>query len=155
MSNTSESPFRATLNVDVQGHRVLVTAGGDTISDFNIRWAEVAEQAQHLIESWNLVVAAANAAALVQHAPAPAPGAAPINDPWAQPAAPQGWQQPPQQANFPPQQQSGHVCLCGQAMKLVPAAPDGRYSAFYACPKPRGQQCSNPQTGKGYTISVR
>jgi hypothetical protein len=64
---------------------------------------------------------------------------------WGNPAPQQTQQAPPPQA--PPQQgQDGlPTCQCGQPMRWV--APgfsqnSGKaYNGFYACPKPRGQQC--------------
>lgn len=78
MSST-EAPFRATLPIEIMGHKVLLTAGGDTVSDFTLRWAEMAENAGNLLESFSLTVAAVNATPLTQQqaAPPPAPAAVP------------------------------------------------------------------------------
>ena len=55
-------------------------------------------------------------------------------------------QQPAQPAPTAPSGDStGHVCDHGEAMKLIPAgvsrASGKPYRAFYACARPRGEQC--------------
>jgi hypothetical protein len=136
--STTDVPFRATMNIDIAGHKILLTAGGDTISEFNLRWAELAENAGTLIESFNLLAAATNAAPIAagSAAPAwtpPAPAAAPAADPWA-PA--------PVEVNAGP----APMCDHGQPMKLVPAGVSKKtgkpYPGFYACANPdRNSQC--------------
>jgi hypothetical protein len=137
MSNTTDVPFRATMNLDVAGHKVLLTAGGDTVSEFQLRWAELAESAQQLIESFNLLAAAHTAAPLVAHAPAPvsAPPAPVADDPWA-----------PTPSAAPPQVAPVPNCDHGQPMKLVPPGVSKKtgkpYPGFYACANPdRNSQC--------------
>ena len=65
MSST-EAPFSANMRVRLSDHDVQLTVRGDTSSDFNIRWAELAESMPTLIESIQLAVAASNAAPLTQ-----------------------------------------------------------------------------------------
>lgn len=83
---STEAPFRATLPVEIGGHKILLTAGGDSFSEYSIRWAEIAENAGSLIESFNIIIAAINAAPLTQHA-APPPAAAVSDGGWGQPPA--------------------------------------------------------------------
>lgn len=71
MSST-EAPFRATMPVDINGHRILLTAGGDTVFELVLRWAEIAENFQELHGSWTLISAAVAAQPLTQASP-PAP----------------------------------------------------------------------------------
>lgn len=140
--STTDVPFRATMNIDVAGHKVLLTAGGDTMLEFNVRWAELAEEAGNLIESFNLLAAAANVAPIA--AGSPAPGAEPAlpPNPWNTPApAPAPAQAAPAPAANAP------MCDHGQPMKLVPAGVSKKtgkpYPGFYACANPsRDHQCS-------------
>lgn len=135
----AEAPFTATLPLEVHGCRVLLTARGDTQHDLQVRWAELAENAGTLVESFNLIIGAANAAPMAQHAPTPA---AP------QPAAPTagGWNTPPQ----PAQQATPDAPMCNHGMprKFVPAGVSKKtnnpYPAFWACTNPdRNNQCNS------------
>lgn len=138
MSNTTDVPFRATMNLDIAGHKVLLTAGGDTVGEFQLHWAELAENAQSLIESFNLLAAAHTAAPLAAYAPipviAPEHSLPPAPDnPWTPPSA------PAQVAPVP-------NCDHGQSMKLVPPGISKKtgkpYPGFYACANPdRNSQC--------------
>jgi len=65
MSST-EAPFRATLPVEIAGHKILLTAGGDTVGEYTLRWAELAEAAPNLVESFSLIIGAINAQPLTQ-----------------------------------------------------------------------------------------
>lgn len=145
---TTDVPFRATMNIDIAGQKVLLTAGGDTMFEFNSRWAELAEEASTLIESFNLLAAAANVAPIAagSSAPGAAPVAAPVAapSPWGTPApapAPAPVQAAPAPAANAP------MCDHGQPMKLVPAGVSKKtgkpYPGFYACNNPsRDSQCS-------------
>tara|TARA_R110000868_G_scaffold22788_10_gene93099 strand:+ start:987 stop:1430 length:444 start_codon:yes stop_codon:yes gene_type:complete len=137
---TTDVPFRATMNIDIAGQRVLLTAGGDTIFEFNSRWAELAEEASTLIESFNLLAAAATVAPIA--AGSSAPGAEPVAapSPWGTPAPAPVQAAPVPAANAP-------MCDHGQPMKLVPAGVSKKtgkpYPGFYACNNPsRDSQCS-------------
>ena len=141
--STTDVPFRATMNIDIAGHKILLTAGGDTITEFNIRWAELAENAGTLIESFNLLAGATTVAPIAAGSPAPAappqpawsaPAATPVDDPWG--SAP------------PAAEPAGPAPMCdhGQPMKLVPAGVSKKtgkpYPGFYACANPdRNSQC--------------
>lgn len=143
--STTDVPFRATMNLDIAGHKILLTAGGDSIGEFTIRWAELAENAGNLIESFNLLAGATVVAPIAAGSPAPGaapaapawgapPAAAPVDDPWA-PAAPE----PAAPGNAP-------LCDHGQPMKLIPAGVSKKtgkpYPGFYACANPdRNSQC--------------
>ena len=88
MSST-ESPFSANMRVRLSDHDVQLTVRGDTSSDFNLRWAELAESMPMLVESIQLTVAASNAASLTQQpvgTPPPAPAAVVSDGGWATPA---------------------------------------------------------------------
>lgn len=148
MSST-EAPFRATINLDINGHKILLTAGGDSIGEFQLRWAELGEGMGTLVESFTHVVAGQHAAPLVNAAPQQ-------DNPWQPqpqptPSLPQpvhtpnpGWSNPQ-----PPQGNHGPTCKCGQPMIFR----SGEYGPFYACPKPREQQCRK-DNGKGYTVKA-
>ena len=144
---STESAFSANVRLPIAGHDVQVTVRGDSASEFQLHWAELAEGMQHLIESVQLAVGASNAGALLAHAPSPAPGAAPADNPWtptqAAPAAdPWGAAAPaaPEPTGPAP------ICDHGQPMKLVPAGISKKtgapYKAFYVCAAPqKAQQC--------------
>ena len=144
---STESAFSANVRLPIAGHDVQVTVRGDSASEFQMHWAELEESMQNFIESVQLTVAKANAGAMLAHAPAPAPGAAPVDNPWtptqaAPAAAPWGAAAPvaPEPAGPAP------MCDHGQAMKLVPAGISKKtgqpYKAFYVCAAPqKAQQC--------------
>lgn len=138
---STESAFSANMRIRVADHDVQVTVRGDSQSEFNLHWAELAENIQPLIESVNLVVGAGNAAPLVkggQDNPWDTAPAAPAADPWAStPVA------PPSAAAVP---QEAPLCDHGQPRKFVPAGISKKtgapYQAFWACNHPdRTQQC--------------
>lgn len=136
--STTDVPFRATMNLDIAGHKVLLTAGGDTVGEFQFRWAELAEGAQQLIESFNLLAAATTAAPLVAHAPAPVAVPAP--------SVPVASDNPWTPASTPAQVAPVPNCDHGQPMKLVPPGISKKtgkpYPGFYACANPdRNSQC--------------
>lgn len=144
---STESAFSANVRLPVAGHDVQVTVRGDSASEFQMHWAELAEGMQTLIESVTLAVGASNAATLVNAAPSPAPGAVAADNPWvpaqAAPAA-DPWGAAPAPAPEP----AGPAPMCdhGQPMKLVPAGISKKtgqpYKAFYVCAAPqKAQQC--------------
>ena len=143
---STESAFSANMRVSIAGHDVQLTVRGDSASEFNVNWADIAENMQQFIESVSLTVGASNAATLVAAAPSVAPGAAPVDNPWApaQASAPASdpWGAPaaPEPAGPAP------MCDHGQPMKLVPAGISKKtgapYKAFYVCSAPsKAQQC--------------
>ena len=144
---STESAFSANVRLPIAGHDVQVTVRGDSASEFQLHWAELAEGMQHLIESVQLAVGASNAGALLATAPSAAPGTAPADNPWtptqAAPAAdPWGAAAPaaPELTGPAP------MCDHGQPMKLVPAGISKKtgqpYKAFYVCAAPQNaQQC--------------
>lgn len=81
MSST-EAPFSANMRVRIADHDVQLTVRAETSSDFQVRWAELAEGMSMFVESVTLTVAAANAASIThmtqqQAATPPAPAAVP------------------------------------------------------------------------------
>lgn len=140
MSST-EAPFRATLPIDIMGHKVLLTAGGDTFSEYQIRWAELAEGAPTLIESFQMIVAAVNAASLTQPqaAPPPAPAAVVSDGGWATSAP------TPQAA--PPTAFSAAVapiCAHGPRNPVSKVGAKGPWKAWM-CNAPQGGAKCDPQ----------
>ena len=135
MSST-ESPFRATLPVDIAGHRILITAGGDTFSDYSLRWAEIAEGAGTLIESFSLIIGAINAQPL----------ASPVSQPTQPPAwaaAGGGWDAAPPAA-VPPaaapaafQSAAVPVCAHGGRNPVSKVGAKGPWKAWM-CNAPQG-----------------
>ena len=145
---STESAFSANVRLPIAGHDVQVTVRGGSASEFQMHWAELAEGMGNFIESVQLTVGAANAGALVAHAPAPAPGAAPADNPWtptqATPAAADPWGAAA--AAAPESAGPAPMCDHGQPMKLVPAGISKKtgqpYKAFYVCAAPqKAQQC--------------
>lgn len=143
---STESAFSANMRVSIAGHDVQLTVRGDSASEFNVNWADIAENMQQFIESVSLTVGASNAATLVAAAPSAAPGAPPIDNPWApaQASAPVSdpWGAPaaPEPAGPAP------MCDHGQPMKLIPAGISKKtgqpFKAFYVCSAPsKAQQC--------------
>lgn len=140
---STESAFSANMRIRVADHDVQVTVRGDSQSEFNLHWAELAENMQTFVESVNLVAGAGNAAPLVANSappnpwvtPTPPAPAAPAADPWAStPVAPT------------PAPQDAPLCDHGQPRKFVPAGTSKKtgqpYQAFWACQHPdRNQQC--------------
>lgn len=140
MSST-EAPFRATLPIDIMGHKVLLTAGGDTFSEYQIRWAELAEGAPTLIESFQMIVAAVNAVSLTQPqaAPPPAPAAVVSDGGWAASAP------TPQAA--PPTAFSAAVapiCAHGPRNPVSKVGAKGPWKAWM-CNAPQGGAKCDPQ----------
>lgn len=143
---STESAFSANMRIRVADHDVQVTVRGDSQSEFNLHWAELAENMQTFVESVNLVAASGAAAPLVANA------AAPSADPWTQtppPAAPAAANDPWAQTTASPVvsvPQDAPLCDHGQARKFVPAGISKKtgqpYQAFWACQHPdRNQQC--------------
>lgn len=140
MSST-EAPFRATLPIEIMGHRVLLTAGGDNISDYQMRWAELAEGAPTLIESFTMIIAALNAAPLTQQ-PIPPPAAAVDVGGWD--VAPQAQQAAPSAA--PPtafQSAVVPVCAHGSRNAVAKVGAKGPWKAWM-CNSPQGAQKCDP-----------
>lgn len=140
MSST-EAPFRATLPVEIMGHKVLLTAGGDTFSDYQLRWAELAEGAPTLFESFHLVIAALNTASMTQPQAAtpPAPAAVASDGGWATPAP------IPQAA--PPTAFSAAVapvCAHGPRNPVSKVGAKGPWKAWM-CNAPQGGAKCDPQ----------
>ena len=142
----SESAFSANVRLPISGYDVQFTVRGDTFADFQLHWAEMADNGKDIVESVQLAVAAANAASILGSGPSVAPGAPPAAaDPWGgAPAAADPWS-----AAAPAAPDAGPAPLCdhGQAMKLVPAGISKKtgapYKAFYVCAAPqKAQQCS-------------
>ena len=136
---STESAFSANMRIRVADHDVQITVRGDSQGEFNLHWAELAENMGTFVESVNLVVGAGNAAPLVrggQDNPWDTAPAAPAANPWAStPAA------PPSAAP-----QEAPLCDHGQPRKFVPAGVSKKtgapYQAFWACNHPdRNQQC--------------
>lgn len=144
----SESAFSANVRLPIAGYDVQFTVRGDTFKEFQMHWAEMADNGQDIIESVQLAVGVANAASMMGSAPSAAPGAAPADNPWApqQAAAPAA---DPWGAAAPATPEpSGPAPMCdhGQPMKLVPAGISKKtgqpYKAFYVCAAPqKAQQC--------------
>lgn len=132
MSST-EAPFRATLPVEVMGHKILITAGGDTIGEYQMRWAEIADGAHVLLEMWQTIIAAVNAASLTQQ-PAQPPVAA-VND--------GGWNAAPPAATAPAappaafQSAVAPVCAHGARNPVSKVGAKGPWKA-YMCNAPQG-----------------
>lgn len=137
MSST-EAPFSANTRINVMGHDVQFTVRADTASDFQLRWAELAEGMQLLTESVQLTIAASNAAPLavpqqtpVQQQTTP-PAAAPSDGGWGQ--------QPTPPATFsaavaPP------ACAHGPRNPVAKVGAKGPWKAWM-CGAPRGAgQC--------------
>lgn len=141
MSST-EAPFRATLPIELMGHKILLTAGGDTFSDYQLRWAELAEGAPTLIESFQLIIAALNAAPLTQQqvgTPPPAPAAVVSDGGWATPApAPQAAPPSAFSAAVAP------VCAHGPRNAVSKVGAKGPWKAWM-CNAPQGAQKCDPQ----------
>lgn len=139
MSST-EAPFRATLPVEIMGHKILLTAGGDTFSDYQIRWAELAEGAPTLFESFQLIIAALNAqpiAAPQAQQPAPPPAVAAGNGGWnAAPATP-----PAAPAAF--QSAATPSCAHGPRNAVAKVGAKGPWKAWM-CSAPQGAQKCDP-----------
>lgn len=148
---STEAPFRATLPIEVMGHKVLLTSGHDDGEQFLEQWAFLAEQMPIFVEILKRAVAGANAQqvaaavpAQVVPTPAPAAPAVPSSD-WG------SWQQPaaqPQAADpwgAPAVQETPPVCDHGQPMRKVPAGISKKtgapYRGFWACAGPIDQQC--------------
>lgn len=125
--------FTTKLNGD------LLTVRGNTYEEFAHNAATLVHNAQQLATDLVMLQGIGNAAGLA--APAPqTPPPAPTTPPPAAPPAQGAWgsqPQPPQQA---PQQQwqqpaapqqGGHLCDCGQPMRLR----NSQYGSFYSCSK--------------------
>jgi hypothetical protein len=147
MSST-EAPFRATLPIEIMGHKILLTSGADTHEQFMEQWAQLADQMSILVMIYKNAIGVVNAESLLPAAPA-TPAAAPAA-PVAAPApvTPPAPTAPPAStwgAPMAPAPATGPMCEHGQPMKLVPAGVSkstGRpYRGFYACAAPRDQQC--------------
>ena len=142
---STESAFSANVRLPIAGHDVQVTVRGDSASEFQLHWGELAEGMGTLIESVTLAVGASNAAGLVASAPSNAPGGFDSN-PWtptttAAPPAPAAADPWAAQAAGP-----APVCDHGQPMKQIPAGISKKtgepYRAFYVCAAPqKAQQC--------------
>jgi hypothetical protein len=78
MSST-EAPFSANMRVRIADHDVQLTVRGNSASEFQMHWAEIAENMGTFVESVTLTVAASNASTLNQQQAAtpPAPAAVP------------------------------------------------------------------------------
>lgn len=146
MSST-EAPFSANMRVRLSDHDVQLTVRGDTSSDFNIRWAELAESMPTLIESIQLAVAASNAAPLTQQqvgTPPPAPAAVVSDGGWATPA--------PSPQAAPPSAFSAAVapvCAHGPRNPVSKVGPKGPWKAWM-CNAPKGGPKCDPQwVGRG------
>jgi len=141
MSST-EAPFSANMRVRIADHDVQVTVRGESASDFNIHWADLAENMSQFLESVQLTVAAANAAPLTQHqvgTPPPAPAAAVSDGGWATPApAPQA---------APPSAFSAAVapiCAHGPRNPVSKVGAKGPWKAWM-CNAPQGGAKCDPQ----------
>ena len=139
--SSSEAPFRATLNVEVMGHKILLTAGGDTFSEYQMRWAELADGAPTLIDFFSTVIAASNAAVLTQQqtAPPPAPAAVGSDGGWHA-SAPTPQAAPPQafSAAVAP------VCAHGPRNPVSKVGAKGPWKAWM-CNAPQGGAKCDPQ----------
>lgn len=137
MSST-EAPFSANTRINVMGHDVQFTVRADNASEFQLRWAELAEGMALLTESVQLTIAASNAAPLTQPVATP-PQPAVGNGGWAQPA------QPAPQAS-PPAAFSAAVvpsCAHGPRNAVSKVGQKGPWKAFM-CSAPQGAQKCDP-----------
>lgn len=135
MSST-EAPFSANTRINVMGQDVQFTVRADNASEFQLRWAELAEGMSLLTESVQLTIAASNAAALTQAA-APPP---------QQPVSDGGWGQPMQPAASPPAAFSAAVtpsCAHGPRNAVSKVGAKGPWKAFM-CNAPQGAQKCDP-----------
>ena len=138
MSST-ESPFSANMRIRVADHDVQLTVRGDSASEFQMHWAEIAENMGTFIESVTLTVAASNAAPLTQQQAArpPAPAAVPDG----------GWNvaQPPPQAAPPAAFQSAvaPACAHGARNPVSKVGAKGPWKAWM-CNAPQGGQKCDP-----------
>jgi hypothetical protein len=141
MSST-EAPFSANMRVRIADHDVQLTVRAETSSDFQVRWAELAEGMSMFVESVTLTVAAANAASVThltqqQAAPPPAPAAVPGG----------GWNvaQPTPQAAPPAAFQSAvaPACAHGSRNPVSKVGAKGPWKAWM-CNAPQGSQKCDP-----------
>mgnify|MGYP006911555137 CR=1 FL=1 len=136
---STEAPFSANMRVRIADHDVQLTVRGDSAGEFQMHWAEIAENMQTFVESVTLTVAASNAASLTQQQVAPPPAPAAVSDGgWnVAPAAPQ--QAPP--AAF--QSAATPMCAHGPRNPVSKVGAKGPWKA-YMCNAPQGAQKCDP-----------
>jgi len=137
MSST-EAPFSANMRVRIADHDVQLTVRGDTASDFNVRWADLAENIALFTESVALTVAAVNASPLTQQqaAPPPAPAAVPGG----------GWNVAPAPQATPPaafQSAVAPACAHGSRNPVSKVGAKGPWKAWM-CNAPQGGAKCDP-----------
>jgi hypothetical protein len=137
MSST-EAPFSANMRVRIADHDVQLTVRGDTASDFNVRWADLAENIALFTESVALTVAAVNASPLTQQqaAPPPAPAAVPGG----------GWNVAPAPQAAPPaafQSAVAPACAHGSRNPVSKVGAKGPWKAWM-CNAPQGGAKCDP-----------
>jgi len=137
MSST-EAPFSANMRVRIADHDVQLTVRGETASDFNVRWADLAENIQHFTESVALTVAAVNATPVTQQqaAPPPAPAAVPGG----------GWNVAPAPQAAPPaafQSAVAPACAHGSRNPVSKVGAKGPWKAWM-CNAPQGGAKCDP-----------
>ena len=124
--------FQFNFKVGQDLHNVYATNGAEALELLDFFQESLLSRVAEITAA---ATAAFNVAPLTQAAPA-LPPIQPVAQPYAQQAAPPA--------------QGGHVCAHGEAMKLVPAGvskASGRpYKAFYACARPRNEQCDTKVT---------
>jgi len=138
MSST-EAPFSANMRVRIADHDVQLTVRGETAADFNIRWADLAENIQHFTDSVALTVAAVNATPMTQQQAAPPPAPAAVAD--------GGWNvaQPTPPAAPPAAFQSAvaPACAHGARNPVSKVGAKGPWKAWM-CNAPQGSQKCDP-----------
>ena len=133
MSST-EAPFSANMRVRVADHDVQVTVRGESASDFNLHWADLAENMSPFIESVQLAVATANAQPLTQfQQSSPPPAVAADGGGWN--VAPQASAPASPPATF--QSATAPVCAHGPRNPVSKVGAKGPWKA-YMCNAPQG-----------------
>lgn len=136
MSST-EAPFSANMRVRIADHDVQITVRGDSAGEFQMHWAEIAENMQTFVESVTLTVAAANAASVIQQQAAPPPAPAAVSGGWNAAPAPQA--APP--AAF--QSAAVPTCAHGGRNPVSKVGAKGPWKAWM-CNAPQGAQKCDP-----------
>jgi hypothetical protein len=139
MSST-EAPFSANMRVRIADHDVQLTVRGNSASEFQMHWAEIAENMGTFVESVTLTVAASNASTLYQQQAAPPPA----------PAAPDGgWNVAPQVAPQPAgppaafQSAVAPACAHGARNPVSKVGAKGPWKAWM-CNAPQGGAKCDP-----------
>ncbi len=139
MSST-EAPFSANMRVRIADHDVQLTVRGNSASEFQMHWAEIAENMGTFVESVTLTVAASNAASLTQQQVATPPAPAVSHD--------VGWNVAPQAPSpaAPPaafQSAVAPACAHGARNPVSKVGAKGPWKAWM-CNAPQGSQKCDP-----------